>query len=487
MLGVGMLVVGVVGLGATAVSALPAPKYLTWSLAGTGGAYTATAGEEPIAFPQVSVTSTSGGPASVGSGASTWIPAGTPFGTRFGSSQDRPYLSLRPAADRTDAPSVTTFTFASPTPVGSWALALGDIDAEALEVRGTDADGGPLTGAQVGLVEVFNYCNASPRSSACGGQSEPYPLPTTAVAGDRVTLEETGCPVDPTRCDTTGASAWVSPTVPIRTLTVTSTWRQGSPSYQAWLAVERRELSGAVEPAVPPTCGTEVPETTTLLTTDGRYIAEESGSDGGVFNFSYIVPGRYVVRISLPDTWELVDPGDAERVIDVRERDATGLVSLARPLVGNVTVDVHDPYGPVPGAEVRLVRGQEILGPATADENGFARLTRVPVGTWTIEVLRPGATRPITQRLDLRCGFASVDVRVPLAPSPTSTTPAPSPSDEPAPPTPGTTTGAAADRPSGELAATGLDPTPPLAVASTLLLLGTGLVGWSRRRPHRTH
>jgi LPXTG-motif cell wall-anchored protein len=487
LLGTATAVAGLaVGIGAAPASAAPFGNYVAWSLEGGGGSYTASGRNQTVGFPGVTVTSTSRAPADVGSGASTWIPEGTGFGARFGSSRDQVYLSLRPAADDAGSPSVTTFTFDAPTPVGRWGLALGDIDAEALEVSGTDADGDPLTGAQVGLVEAFSYCDASPRSSTCSGQSAPYVLPTATVAGDRVTLEDTQCPIDPTRCDTSGASAWVSPTVPVRTLTVTSTWRQGSPSYQAWLATESRWIQGAIDPAPAlDRCPSEVlGGGGTLFTADGRYLFEESGSDGSAFQFGPLYPATYVLRIDLPDHWALEDPAVALRTIDTTAGSALNIVPLARPTSSLVTVTVvNASLRPVRGALVRLVRGSTTVGPAAVDRDGVADLGRVPTGRWTIVVTSPGQGGETTQRVDLVCQTESPGVRIrpPRATTPPATA---TPSEPEATSGPA---GLAAGRPPGELAATGGDPVPALALAGTLLLLGGGLVVWSRRRPRRTH
>ena len=88
---------------------------------------------QTLGFPRTSVSTTSRDPSALADD-TTWIPGSTSFGQVFGSSQDRSHLVLHPAADDPTAPSVTTFTFAEPTPVGRWGLALGDIDDEALEV-----------------------------------------------------------------------------------------------------------------------------------------------------------------------------------------------------------------------------------------------------------------------------------------------------------------------------------------------------------------
>ncbi len=132
--------------------------YATWTLAsGTPGRFTGTA-TLATGFPAVSFTSNSAGGSSTGivSGASVFIPSTKPFGSTFGSSKDKAYLNLRPAANNATQPSTTTFPFSSPTPVGGWGFALGDIDAQALVVTGTDAAGRPVSGADLGLQATSN-------------------------------------------------------------------------------------------------------------------------------------------------------------------------------------------------------------------------------------------------------------------------------------------------------------------------------------------
>ncbi len=304
--GVAVVAVTFLLLGGPVLAARAAPSegYADWSLGGVPGAYTATATDLATGFPTVSLTSTSRGAASVVGGATTWLPASSSFGTAFGSSANREYLSLRPAADNGTSPSTTTLAFADPTPVGGWGLALGDVDAETLEVTGTDADGDPVTGAQLGLVEAFSYCDASPRAPTCTGTSAPFALPSATVLADRVVLEDAACPADTTRCDTTGASAWVRPTVPLSSLSVRSTWKQGAPTYQLWLATAESAVSGTVSA---PCTGDEEGARIDVLDADDEVVATTTTAAGGSWSIgSLLARAGWLLRLTPP-------PGDGGR------------------------------------------------------------------------------------------------------------------------------------------------------------------------------
>jgi hypothetical protein len=154
-------------------------------LTGDAGAY---AGSMSLGggFPAATITSTSrSGGVGVQTGASTFLNAATPPGDRYGSSRNGGYLTLRPAADRPDAPSVTTYTFATPTPTTGWTFVLGDIDADRVVISAQDVDGSPVSASGLGFEGVFSYC---------GGCRLPAPRPTRPVfpAGTRRPSRWTG-------------------------------------------------------------------------------------------------------------------------------------------------------------------------------------------------------------------------------------------------------------------------------------------------------
>ncbi|HEV7761836.1 MAG TPA: hypothetical protein VGO78_22670 [Acidimicrobiales bacterium] len=221
--------------GPTPVAAAPG-VYAAWTINETvdmEGRHQGYAGTMtlPDGYPAATWVTDARADSSVESGLSTWLPVGSPFGGVYGSSQGQPYLRLRPLADAPTGPSTTTYTFAAPTPASGWGFALGDVDADQVEVSATDAQGAPVPVAGLGFQSVFNYCEILPRSSTCSGLVEPYDLPSWQPGMTSGLLVGNG-PAN----DTTGASGWFQPSVPLSTLTFVYTRRAGLPIYQTWFA-----------------------------------------------------------------------------------------------------------------------------------------------------------------------------------------------------------------------------------------------------------
>lgn len=202
-------------------AAAAATAYGSWSMSGQSGTLSVPVSGFPSA--QVSTTSTS---VQVPSGASSYLNATTPFGAAFGSSQNKPYLVLRTASGL--APSTTTLSFASPPTPGSWGFALGDVDADMVQVSATDQSGRAVPVADLGFQSTFNYCNGSPLPSACAGSTS-----TDQPVWDSNTGTLTGNVVD-----TNGASGWFRPRVRIKTLSLRFSMQTGIPVYQLWVAAE---------------------------------------------------------------------------------------------------------------------------------------------------------------------------------------------------------------------------------------------------------
>ena len=177
-------------------------------------------------------------------GASTWLGPTTPFGSYFGSSQNRAYMNqgLAPAS----APSVITYTFDSVTPSGTWGFALGDIDADRVKVEAEDSLGNSVPTGDW-YQSSFNYCNVSPKPSGCPAGSH-----TDQPVWNPVTQTLTG-----NGSDTSGAAAWFMPSASIKTLTFTFSRITGIPVYQTWFAVD--EASG---PSPSPTSSSPSPSPT---------------------------------------------------------------------------------------------------------------------------------------------------------------------------------------------------------------------------------
>ena len=179
-------------------------------------------------------------------GASTWLGPTTPFGSYFGSSQNRAYMNQGTAPSA--QPSVITYTFSTVTPSGTWGFALGDIDADKVKISAEDPLGNAVDVS--GWYESsFNYCNVSPKPSGCpAGSNTDTPVWDPATA----TLVGNGA-------DTSGAAAWFMPTASIKTLTFTFTRLTGIPVYQTWIAVD--EASGP-SPSPTPTSESPTPSPT---------------------------------------------------------------------------------------------------------------------------------------------------------------------------------------------------------------------------------
>lgn len=206
---------------AAATAATTSTEYAQWTVSGGSGTV-----EIPGAgFPTGTVTSDAR-PLRVPSGTSTFLNAATPFGKEFGSSQGKGYLYFGTATGSQS--STTTIDFAAGTPVGTWGFALGDIDADTAKVTAVGTNGKPLTAAQLGWQSAFNYCASIPRPGACtGGASTDEPTWKAATS----TLVGNGK-------DTSGASGWFVPTVPIKSLTILFTVQTGIPIGQLWLAAK---------------------------------------------------------------------------------------------------------------------------------------------------------------------------------------------------------------------------------------------------------
>ncbi|PJJ57871.1 carboxypeptidase family protein [Mumia flava] len=217
--------------------------YAQWTFEGTPGAYQGTVTLPGLGFPAATFTSDSRGGSGVGviSGVSAYVNAATPVGQVYGSSQGQPYLNLRPRADNAAAPSVTTYVFASPTPAQQWGFGVSDIDADAVVVSATVADGAgarEATAADLGFQGGFNYCSfGSPRPAGCVDSLGDVPT------WDPSTLTLTG---NPQAADTVGAAGWFQPPARLRSLTLTFVRRAGLPLYATSFFNTTHSLGGSV-------------------------------------------------------------------------------------------------------------------------------------------------------------------------------------------------------------------------------------------------
>ena len=213
---------------AAAVVVLAAPARATtstwasWTMAGSSGGVTGTELIAGSGFPGGTFTSDSV-KVTIPTGASAFLNASTPPGTEFGSSQGQPYLTIQTAKGNT--PSTTTLTFDSLTPPGDWALVVGDVDADQVQIQARDPSGATLPVSGLGFQGVFNFCNGTPLPSSCGGTSTDKPAWDPATG----TLKGNGA-------DTNGASGWFAPSAAIKSLTFRfSALTAGTPVFQLWL------------------------------------------------------------------------------------------------------------------------------------------------------------------------------------------------------------------------------------------------------------
>lgn len=364
------------GTGISPAAAATTTDWATWDdLAGTAGAYTTavTIAETPQL--RATVTSDSrGGQVGVISGATTWLSEGTPIGAKYGSSRDQEYLNLRPRADNATSPSTTMYTFTNPAPPSGWAFALGDIDADQVQIRAIGPDGVALTAAQLGFQEAFNYCAPGVVGKpSCTGDAADVP------EWDAATLTLTG---NPGATDTSGAAAWFEPTASIASLTFVFTRRAGFPVYQTWFASLARDITGTVaDEATGLTAGVPV----RLIDANGEVVAETATLADGSYAFTGVLAADgYTVEIVPPagktssETRQSVDLSDIDGVAHFTIRDI-----IPVPVSGTVLDDDGDPLG---GVTVLLDGGARST--VTASDGSYL-FDDVPVGEHTITVQPP--------------------------------------------------------------------------------------------------
>ena len=357
----------------TPASAATTASWAAWSpLTGGGGAYASsvTLTGQPALTAQMS--SDSRGAAAVVSGASVWLSEGTPVGEKYGSSRDRPYLNLRPKADTATAPSTTTYSFATPTPASGWTFVLGDIDADQVRIQAIGADGAPLTAAELGFQEGFNYCaDGVVGKPSCNG--DPLDVPEW----DPATLTLTG---NDAAEDTSGAAAWFEPQTSISSLTFVFTRRAGLPVYQTWFASLARDITGAVTDAGAGADGV----TLNLIDANGDIVGTTTTNGDGLYTFpGYFATDGYTVEAVLPAGKIAVDanrkPADLTDTDDVVDFSIRDIVPVA------VSGNVSDADGnPMPGVVVTIAGVT-----TTTDSNGDYLFDTIPVGDYTATITTP--------------------------------------------------------------------------------------------------
>ncbi|WP_241984758.1 MSCRAMM family protein [Cryobacterium adonitolivorans] len=306
------------------------------------------------------------------SGASTWLSEGTAVGAKYGSSRDQPYLNLRPFADSASSPSVTTYTFASPTPNAGWTFVLGDIDADRVQVDGVTAEGVPATAAQLGFRSGFNYC-----ASGTAGKPSCTGDPLDVPAWDPAIRTLTG---NAAASDTSGAAAWFEPNVPLSSLTMIYTARSGFPIYQTWFASIARDISGTVaDPGGSPVAGTNL----NLFDPNGAVVGTTTTDAAGAYSFpGFTAADGYAVEVQRPLDKIVVGPNRLPA--DLAVTDAVDVNFVVRdtmpvPVSGRV---IDTDGNPVPGATVTLDGG----GTTVTNSTGLYIFDTVAVGDHSVTV-----------------------------------------------------------------------------------------------------
>lgn len=476
----------VLGSGLAPAAAATEGDWATWSpVTGAAGGWSATVTLPGVGGPVATVTSTASSAERV-SGASTWLGPATPPGAEYGSSRDRAYLSQRPAANNPGSPSITTYTFDTPPPVG-WAFVLGDIDADEATVSAVTG-GRPATAAELGFqagpggpTSGFNLCRTTPRpSSLCAA-----PTPSDVPTWDPATATLRG---NAAAADTDGAGGWFRPTVPLTSLTISYRWRSGFPIYQTWLAGQTRTVAGRLTgPAgCDPTTATITLRAGSVVlarvtpAADGRWRVPEVAARDGL-----------TVRLEEPPAGcRLLDAPSPELAVDPTSADDVDLdLAVERPPGAEETVTgtLRDTTGaPVAGAVITLTGPDDDPQPeperVVTDDQGRLEAT-LPPGRYDAVLTPPAAyaADDAAVVLTVPVGGGPVDLgfvvrRVAPPPATLPASPAPSASAS-ARPVPAPSSGMLPDTggPSGAL----------LPGGASLLVLGsallTGVARGSRR------
>lgn len=357
-------------------------SWASWTpITGSSNDYATTMQQRSAGFPAAAMASDSRANVQLPSGGSVFLGAGTPPGAKYGSSQGIPYIVLRPRADTPTTPSVTTYTFATPTPDLGWAFVLGDIDADAVRISATDADGNQVPAAEIDtwFKGTFNHA---------GGSDLPTWEPATS------TLTGNAGAVD-----TNGASGWFEPDVRLTSLTFTFTRRAGFPVYQTWFVSRARPIGGTVDDtSVAGSCPVE-DVTLTLLSPYGEELATTSPDASGVYTFGeFATQAGYVVRLDVPETCAVVGPAEAAADNRGNDNDPESRADfevravVPQPISGTVRDDAGDP---VPGVEVTLTRPGGGTVTTTTDSDGGYLFDDNDIGTgYTVSVAVPGGYRP---------------------------------------------------------------------------------------------
>ena len=370
VLGAGLAVSGV-----TSASAATTGHWGTFTLDGDARAYTGSVSLP--GFPDTSFTSTSR-QAGIISGETTGQGPATGPGAVYGNSRYNPYLNQTARVDQPNAQSaaVTTYTFAGGTPgAGGWSFVLGDIDADQATISATLPDGADASVDQLGFQGAYNSCSTvSPGGWSCprdpGGVAAGSDVPTWDAATGVLTGNAAAS-------NTSGASAWFTPTTSLATLTIRFQQRSGLPVYQTWFANRTSALSGVATLDDEALVGTIV----TATAPNGTEYTTTTGADGSYAFDALTQADGYRVSIATPENADVVRaPGSVSLRADVTGAD----FAFATP-PGTVDVDgtVVDEDGlPVADATVTVTDPTTgtVLAEVVSDGDGRYTVPGLPSG-----------------------------------------------------------------------------------------------------------
>jgi LPXTG-motif cell wall-anchored protein len=251
-------------LSVSPVSATTTAEYASYTVNGTTGSASFVGN-----FPSATFTSqrTVQGPTT-----SAVLDALTPFGAVYGSSVGQSFIRLSSPANA--GSSSTVFTFASATPATGFGFTLGDIDSEAVTISATTTGGVAVTAAELGYTDSFNY--------ASGADLPTWNAGTSTLIGNVA--------------DTSGASGWFSPTVPLVTITFTSTTLSGSPDYQVWMAA-LIPVPATTTTTTTTTTPATTPSTNTPISIDPTLPASRLPATGDDLNFAFIALSVLIIGL----------------------------------------------------------------------------------------------------------------------------------------------------------------------------------------------
>ncbi len=169
----------------------------------------------------------------------------------------------------------------------------------------------------------------------------------------------------------------------------------------------------------------------TLTDADGNVLATATSNEQGDYAFDGLMPGAYILQVTLPEGRVVVEPGDerltdgthASVMVDCNARNAkseviTLLMSrdqrsmdvgvvLPGSLGDKVWLDENanglqdtDESG-IPGVKIELMRGDEVVAETTSDQYGFYRFQDVYPATYTLRVNAPDEVKPTQLRTDI--------------------------------------------------------------------------------------